>query len=106
MSGGSQNDDLFGGSGNDTLVGGSGNDDLTGGSGADDFVFFDFNGDDFVWDFDLGLDVIDLTATSASNVLMNSVFAGGAWSTEIDYGTGYVTVVGVDPNELSGDVLI
>lgn len=64
LDGGDDRDLLVGGAGKDTLIGGLGADRLTGGKGADRFVFQDMGGNDVVTDFDVKLDIIDLTAVS------------------------------------------
>lgn len=56
------NDKIHGGSGNDTIVGGTGNDMLSGGDGSDVFVFTPQQGRDFVTDFDVTADRLDLRA--------------------------------------------
>ena len=55
-------DTLSGGAGDDLLDGGYGNDNLTGGPGADVFVFAHDSGHDFVLDFQIDEDRIDLSA--------------------------------------------
>jgi Ca2+-binding RTX toxin-like protein len=84
------NDTISGGAGNDTLVGGTGADRLTGGPGTDalygnsgnggdgavdTFVFTPNWGTDFVFDFEHGVDKLDLTAvgiTFANLTLTNT----------------------------------
>ena len=70
LTGGRGADTLLGGAGNDTLIGdkgadllngGRGNDTLTGGAGADKFVFSTLSGTDTITDFEIGVDVIDLS---------------------------------------------
>jgi Ca2+-binding RTX toxin-like protein len=73
--GGLGNDVLNGGSGNDVLYGGRGNDNLTGGAGSDRFSLkhndIDERGGRFdpqidkIWDFQQGVDLIDLSAQDA-----------------------------------------
>ena len=58
--GGEGNDILRGGDGNDVLIGGSGDDTMIGGSGADTFVYGADAGDDVIYEFEVGRDVIDL----------------------------------------------
>jgi len=97
--GGSGFDFLSGGSGSDTLTGGAGKDALAGGSGEDVFRFSFADGEDIVYDFNLGVDWIDLRGTGALDefdVLFSDVVVDGRLSTEIDYGSGSVTLVGVD----------
>ena len=57
-------DTLDGGAGDDALNGGAGDDTLTGGAGDDTFVFNGDVGTDVVEDFTAGADRIDLTALS------------------------------------------
>ena len=61
LDGGSQSDRLDGGDGDDILIGGIGHDELTGGAGADTFVFSGVVNNDVITDFEVGIDVIDLT---------------------------------------------
>ena len=60
------NDRLFGGDGNDILNGGRGNDDLFGGEGADRFVFRANDGQDRLFDFSSGEDVIQMNGGPGS----------------------------------------
>ena len=72
IDGGSGWDWLYGGAGNDRIIGGNGNDDLFGGAGAD---VFDYNAisetppgggrRDFIHDFEVGVDTIDLSTIDA-----------------------------------------
>jgi serralysin len=62
MSGGDGNDRLLGRWGYDRLEDGAGRDAMWGGGGADVFVFADDNKTDYVMDFELGLDRLDLSA--------------------------------------------
>lgn len=59
------NDLLFGDGGADRLFGGSGDDFYLGGAGADRFVFS--NGEDFVGDFDIGVDRLILSNLGVSS---------------------------------------
>jgi Ca2+-binding RTX toxin-like protein len=63
---------LYGNDGDDTLIGGSANDQLFGGAGADVFVFTaasdstpGYGQRDLIWDFQAGIDEIDLSAIDA-----------------------------------------
>lgn len=60
--GGAGNDNLNGGAGADLIVDGGGSDILTGGAGADIFVFRDDDTDDVVTDFEVGVDMLDLSS--------------------------------------------
>ena len=62
--GGGEQDELRGGSGNDKLEGGEGDDWLAGGGGEDTFVFSAGHGNDWVEDFSVAEDRIDLTQFS------------------------------------------
>ena len=65
LDGGAQSDRLFGGDGTDVLIGGLSDDLLTGGADADTFVFADVVNHDEIRDFEVGLDLLDLTAYGA-----------------------------------------
>jgi Ca2+-binding RTX toxin-like protein len=70
IDGGSGNDTLYGGAGNDVLLGGSGINTLYGGSGADWFRMTNRSSalsDDYIADFTLGSDKIDMRAWGASD---------------------------------------
>jgi hypothetical protein len=69
------NDVLIGGKGNDRLVGGLGSDYLVGGNGSDIFDFNSwretqavFGSRDYIYDFERGLDDIDLSGIDASSL--------------------------------------
>ncbi len=64
LKGGSGKDKLYGEAGRDTLDGGAGNDSLYGGAGADVFRFSGKWGKDKIYDFQDGLDRIDLRGNS------------------------------------------
>ncbi len=99
LSGGSGLDYLSGGSGSDVLIGGRGDDALIGGGGVDTFVVDAFDGDDIIYDFNLEVDWLDLSGTDTwtpHELLFSDVFVNGKLSTEIDYGTGTVTLAGID----------
>ncbi|TCM65163.1 calcium-binding protein [Rhizobium sp. BK068] len=70
------NDILFGGDGDDIIVGGDGDDFLVGGGGTDTFAFDPSNGQDWIDDFDVGVDKIDVSAIASlhdfSAVLANA----------------------------------
>ncbi|MEL7463558.1 MAG: M10 family metallopeptidase C-terminal domain-containing protein [Pseudomonadota bacterium] len=66
LQGGHGWDVMFGGGGDDILIGGMGNDKMRGGAGADRFEFAAGDGMDRILDFEVGVDLIDLTALNAS----------------------------------------
>ena len=65
LEGGIGADVLNGGAGNDILIGGADSDSLTGGAGRDIFVFASGDGTDTIWDFQVGIDLIDLRTIGA-----------------------------------------
>ena len=67
--GGGGNDTIFGGDGADGLFGGAGNDQMIGGNGADTFYFLNGSGNDFIQQFQNGLDKFNF----ASHTLINSM---------------------------------
>jgi len=61
------NDKLFGNSGDDIIIGGVGKDVMTGGSGVDTFVLAAGDQVDTIRDFEVGEDLIDLSAYGFAN---------------------------------------
>ena len=105
--GGAGVDALTGANGDDTLVGGAGADTLTGGNGADVFLFQNFAqspvGDvDTITDFEVGTDLIDVTALVPGQIAFGGTGAASANGTaELlirEPGGGPDTVVFVDVN--------
>lgn len=99
IAGGSGFDYLNGGTGNDKLLGGTGNDALVGGAGVDMFQFNFGDGRDIIYDFASGTDWLDLRGTGSIDqfdLFFSDVIVNGLLSTEIDYGSGSITLVGVD----------
>lgn len=89
LSGGSDTDKLVGGAGSDTIDGGAGNDHLWGGNWAEDaasdtFVFDFGTGKDYVHDFEVDHDVIDLSAFDTTMEEVAAVTADQGWATVID----------------------
>ena len=87
--GGDGNDKLVGGKGKDTLIAGTGTDHLWGGSyaadGASDvFVFGDGDGKNYVHDFEIGLDQIDLSDLATDWNAVSSAMQDQSWATYID----------------------
>jgi Ca2+-binding RTX toxin-like protein len=88
-------DSLSGGSENDTLIGGDGDDTMDGGTGNDTFVIGVNSGNDVVQNFELGTDVIDVTALNIYAVAQMTITETGG-DTTIDFGNGSsVTLSGV-----------
>lgn len=81
LEGGVGNDRLFGGVGEDVIMGGDGDDVLFGGERwvktgdgfADTFVFDSDDGRDQIWDFETGVDTIELTSGIDENMTITQV---------------------------------
>lgn len=98
LSGGLGNDELNGGSGVDKLIGGTGEDILSGGEGndhiwggawagdtaTDTFVFEGGSGKDYVHDFEVDHDLIDLSAFDVDFATISEVTTDLGWATMID----------------------
>lgn len=91
LDGGGANDLLDGGDGNDLLMGGTGDDTLIGGADADIFAFGPGNGDDVVADFDILLDLLDVTALGITSFGDLDIQDQGS-NAQIDFGTGTVVL--------------
>lgn len=110
--GGNGDDVLSGGSGRDRLEGGRGNDTLEGGSGSDLFVFTKSGGEDFVLDFEQGVDKLSLQGVQLKGFDVGDVNHDGQADTVLDLGNGgTVVLLGVagvtaadfaGPTDLSG----
>lgn len=90
INGGSGNDEIYnsagndivnGGSGQDLLRGNDGNDTLTGGTGSDTFVFRAGDDDDFVTDFDVGEDSLNMANTNTDFTNLASLQAASSAAT-------------------------
>jgi Ca2+-binding RTX toxin-like protein len=101
------NDYLNGGNGDDILEGQRGNDTLVGGLGRDVFVFGNSHGNDLILDFQLGFDLIDLSATdfdSSVDVLLASTTSSvGA---VISWEGGTITLSGVQVGAITDSMFI
>ncbi|APX24094.1 MAG: hypothetical protein CML50_12865 [Rhodobacteraceae bacterium] len=89
LSGGAGNDHLIGGAGEDRLDGGAGTDHMWGGSyGADGsrdtFVFSAGSGADYVHDFEVAFDLIDLTFYGVDWSTVQSALSDQSWATRLD----------------------
>ncbi len=100
--GGDANDTLLGGDGADRLRGDAGSDKLTGGAGADVFVVTAGGGSDTVYDFVVGTDLIDLTATGA----YQSITQSGA-DTVIAFATGVsMRLIGITASTVTDAIFV
>ncbi|MBK8458526.1 MAG: hypothetical protein IPL47_16565 [Phyllobacteriaceae bacterium] len=86
---------LEGGEGGDSLVSGAGTDNFVGGAAADTFFFLDGGGQDFIFDWQDGLDRINLSFVSAiasfADLVIDTSAAASNWF-GVDYGSGKVWV--------------
>lgn len=93
LDGGSGNDTLKGGNGNDILIDGAGSDHLIGGDGDDTFCFSDDGRKDYIDDFELGCDVIDLSAAGVTSFSELKITQDWFWDpVEIQYGDDTIVV--------------
>lgn len=87
--GGDGNDVIDGDDGHDVIWGGGGNDTLEGGAGADNFGFLAGSGADYISDFDITLDSLDLSGSST-----NFSDAGDVAAASTNLGGNLVIVLG------------
>jgi Ca2+-binding RTX toxin-like protein len=95
-------DALFGNAGKDLLDGGTGNDALHGGAGRDTFVFQVGFGNDIIFDYSPGFDLIDLNALNVSDfttLMSNTADVNGNAIITIDGNT--LTLNGVTKSQLT-----
>ncbi len=90
LDGGAGDDSLRGSGDNDTLIGGIGDDTLNGapgsGDGIDTFVFNSGDGSDVIENFDLSQDIVDLTASMATELADLMMSSDGTNTTVSGYG--------------------
>ena len=105
--GGAGSDALYGGGGDDILSGGLGNDKLYGGAGADTFVFEENNGADFINDFAVGKDVIDLSALTGIDSFDDLTITTNSFGDAIidlsAHGGGEIRLRNVSADDLDAD---
>ncbi len=109
ISGGTGNDRIFGNSGDDVIQGGAGRDVLTGQQGSDTFVHGLGDEMDFITDFNVAADKLDLTALEfADFTAVQAILSDTASGARFDLGiAGAVVLIGVDVNTIgTEDVLI
>ncbi len=106
ISGGAGADDLRGLGGNDTIRGGTGDDGMIGSGGADLFVFARGDGEDWVEDFQTGIDKVRLEGVAAAEV--TQVFET-RWSYSgiaLHYGNDEVFLAGATASLGAGDLIL
>ncbi|MEM9062146.1 MAG: M10 family metallopeptidase C-terminal domain-containing protein [Pseudomonadota bacterium] len=97
LRGGAGRDRLISYGGDDTLHGGAGGDILQGGTGADLFRFDVGTGTDYILDYEVGIDLIDVSAIGISYADMTIVDTGGRatviWDDPGGVGTRGIVIV-------------
>ncbi len=94
------NDILLGGNGNDTLIGSRGNDRLFGQNGTDRFLFGDTWGDDTIYDFQKGVEKIDLSAVSGLSSFSQLTLSTASGFATVEYAGNSILLVGVASGSL------
>ncbi|MEN0087084.1 MAG: hypothetical protein AAF737_01475 [Pseudomonadota bacterium] len=97
-----RDDQLAGGSGDDYLFGGDGWDGVTGGAGADTFVFNEGSLRDYVGDFQVGEDRVQLDGDliAAGNDVFDYGYQSGT-STVFEFGQDVLVLINTDITALS-----
>ena len=111
LRGGDGADRLISRGGNDTLNGDGGNDVLEGGTGADVFAFDAGSGEDFITDFEVGIDLIDITSLGLAYADLTIVNSGSRalviWDDPGSPGTqGVISLDNVSASELLLDSFV
>lgn len=110
LNGGGSTDWLYGGKGSDRLNGGAGDDfliggDGTGADGAIDFYEFSDNwGTDRIYEFDDGIDIIDMTQVSGLNSFSQLTITDVTGGAAITYGGSpgsVIYVIGITASQLT-----
>ncbi len=98
---GSYGDDkLYGGIDDDILIGSRGDDRLYGEAGTDQFLFGDNWGDDTIYDFELGVEQIDLSSVSGLANINQLTFSNVYGNAAFEYIGNSITLIGVAPGAL------
>ncbi|RMF38734.1 MAG: hypothetical protein D6754_06900 [Alphaproteobacteria bacterium] len=95
IDGGAGDDRIIGGSEADTIAGGAGTDKIKGGAGADVFVITANAQTDIIFDFDPGLDRIDVSALGLARLSDFSAVDSGAYLA-LSHGSVTISLKGVD----------
>jgi D-alanyl-D-alanine carboxypeptidase len=104
LSGGDGDDMIRGGEGDDILNGGAGRDLMWGGEGADTFVFQENSGQDRIFEFNAGEDLLDFSQTGLSfNDL--EISTHGSY-TQISFGDAEISIFGTSCEPLTEDSFI
>ncbi|MCF2869864.1 calcium-binding protein [Octadecabacter sp. G9-8] len=127
LNGGENNDSLFGGEGVDKIVGGTGSDVIEGGAGndhlwggswsgdgsEDTFIFSSGTGKDYVHDFEVDRDIVDLSQFFTDRQSVEDATTDHGWATVIDLQLldggqdgDRIVLKSVSADDLSGDNFI
>jgi Ca2+-binding RTX toxin-like protein len=101
--GGRRGDKIDGGAGDDRIDGGGGKDYLTGGAGADTFVFIADGRNDFIMDFQDGLDLIDLSGYHQIGTLNDLVIKTREWGVLIEIRGEKLKVIARDGDTITAE---
>lgn len=106
--GGLGDDILLGHSENDRLEGGGGFDKLLGGTGDDTFVFERGGGIDFVYDFEIGADIVDFSAMGLAEMAeLEAIAQNTSRGVQFRFGDGDVfRLIGIDQSQIQADDFI
>ena len=99
-----RNDELRGMGGNDRLIDGRGNDHLWGGEGADVFEFIADGRKDYIMDFEVGLDKIDLRDTPMLYYYEDITFVPTIDGAKLKYADEQVIITTTDSTPLTIDM--
>ena len=100
LTGNGGDDDLFGDEGDDILTGGTGNDRIFTGAGSDTVVFFDNDGFDEVYQFNVAEDLLQFSVDGVSSI-DDLVITDNGINTFVDYGTGTVMIHNIQIENIS-----
>lgn len=98
-------DSIVGGDGDDLLVDGAGEDTLEGGDGIDTFRFDHDNSVDVISDFELGIDVIDLSNFEFLSGLAGVQIISRSWGATLEFGAETFEIRTRDGNALNSSNL-
>lgn len=106
--GGHGDDILLGHSDNDRLEGGAGFDKLLGGDGEDTFVFERGGGIDFVYDFEIGADIVDFSAMGIDDMTgLEAIAQNTSRGVQFRFGDGDVfRLIGIDQSQIQAEDFI
>lgn len=99
-----RSDTLYGMAGDDRLVDGRGNDYLWGGTGADVFEFTRDGRKDYIMDFEIGVDKIDLRDFPMLYDISALTINARSYGARIQYGDEMIIITSVDGTRLTPDM--